>query len=415
MPSSLLSAGTPSSDHSQVVATPRYRWVVLFLTVVCFIATFLVRFAWSPLIPLAAPDLGMNMSEAGAYMSAFFLGYVITQVPAGVLSDRFGVRLLLAGSLVVEGLATIALSWATSYEVGLALRVVTGLAAGVDYAACSRAIVEWFPQREHGRAFGLMLASPPTGLLLANWIAPILSASLGWRGAFLVIGVATLIIGVFLYLLLRSTGGADRPQSMLAGLRTTVTNRQVMLIAVVGFCLLWLQTGVATWANTFMKGYGLSLSATGQVMVLFSVGGILASIASGFLSDRLGRRSIIVLVSYAVLVPITVLFGFQSDFTSFALVGFVMGFVAYLGNPQFSALVAAAAGKELAATANGVSNLVFQTASILGPWIIGFSIDATGGFQLLWWLLAIGPLAGFFVMLLVAREERATSASTQRP
>ncbi len=108
----------------------RYRWVILGLCVGCFLFTFITRFAWPPLIPVMVPILGMKMSQAGAFMSAFYLGYIITQIPAGVMADKFGVRLILGMSLIVEGVSTSALSFMNSYETGFALRVLSGLGAG---------------------------------------------------------------------------------------------------------------------------------------------------------------------------------------------------------------------------------------------------------------------------------------------
>ena len=117
-----------------------YRWVILSLTVFCFVLTFLIRFSWPPLIPVVGPLLKMTMTQAGAYMSAFYIGYVITQVPAGILSDRFGVRLILAASLVIEGISTWAMGMVTGFEMGFWLRIASGLGAGAVYSACARGL-----------------------------------------------------------------------------------------------------------------------------------------------------------------------------------------------------------------------------------------------------------------------------------
>jgi hypothetical protein len=59
-----------------------YRWVVLTLVVLTWITTFLIRLTWSPLIPVVVPILHMKVAQAGAYMSGFYFGYLINQVPA---------------------------------------------------------------------------------------------------------------------------------------------------------------------------------------------------------------------------------------------------------------------------------------------------------------------------------------------
>ena len=144
-----------------------YRWIILLLTVGSFLFTFITRFAWPPLIPVVGPVLGMKMTQAGAYMSAFYMGYVITQIPAGVLADRFGVRVILGASLIIEGLSTFAMGSITTFDTGFWLRIVTGLGAGAVFGACARALMEWFPARERGTAFGIMLAAPSGGIVLS--------------------------------------------------------------------------------------------------------------------------------------------------------------------------------------------------------------------------------------------------------
>ena len=93
--------GTTGSTLAIKPGENSYRWLILFLTVLSFVLTFLCRFSWPPLIPVIVPVIHMSMSQAGAYMSAFYIGYVITQIPSGILADRFGVRMVLGFTLVV--------------------------------------------------------------------------------------------------------------------------------------------------------------------------------------------------------------------------------------------------------------------------------------------------------------------------
>lgn len=85
-----------SSDRSQATL----KWMVLLLTVFSYLMGSIVSFAWPPIIAVASPELGIDMTRAGLYMSAFYIGYVITHVPAGFLADRFGVRYLIGGALI---------------------------------------------------------------------------------------------------------------------------------------------------------------------------------------------------------------------------------------------------------------------------------------------------------------------------
>lgn len=389
----------------------RYRWVVLALMFACFLFTFITRFAWPPLIPVIVPALGMKMTQAGAFMSAFYFGYVITQIPAGVLADRFGVRLILAISLIMEGVSTFGMGYMQNYDTGFWLRAVTGLGAGAVFAACSRALMEWFPAKERGTAFGIMLAAPSGGIVLSNYIVPALNQTLGWQGAFKTIGIATVLLGIAIYLMIRTTEQPKGEKSMLGGFKVVFSNRNILLTAAAGFCLMWVELGTATWANAYIKKLGFSLADAGLVMILYGIGGVIAPMVSGYISDKMGNRKMLLILSYVAIIPLTIYFGYQTTLTMLCVVGFAFGFCSYMANPQLTILISEFAGKEWAATANGISNFIFQLASMIGPLVLGMSIDATGNFSTVWWMMAAGPLVGILLLLPVGKNTQATTVS----
>lgn len=393
-----------SQSHSAAVSSVDtvmpYRWVVLALTAITFLLTFVVRFTWPPLIPVVSPILGMKMSQAGAYMSAFYIGYVITQIPAGILADRFGVRTILAVSLLLEGITTFAMANIGTYEAGFALRVATGLGAGAVFSSCARALMEWIPPKERGTAFGVLLAAPSAGILLSGWSVPLIEKSFGWQAAFQTVGILSIVFGIAIFLLMKTSDDAPKGgESIVKGFKILLGNKDLVLTALAGFCLMWLELGTATWTFAAVKELGFSRASAGGVLVMYGLGGLLAPLASGFLSDRIGKRKYILMVSLAVVTPITVLFGYQNSISALSTVGFFFGFCSYLSNPHLTVMISEFAGKQFAATANGTANFIFQLASIIGPIVMGYCLDMTGSFRIVWWIMAVGPLLGLLLLI----------------
>jgi MFS transporter, ACS family, hexuronate transporter len=64
------------------------------------------------------------------------------------------------------------------------------------------------------------------------------------------------------------------------------------------------------------------------------------------------------------------------------------------------------AGKLFANLANGSSNVIFQLAPMIGPWVMGWSIDVTGAFSTVWWSMAVGLLVGIVLLLPVNPENK---------
>ena len=83
-----------------------------------YLLSFTERLALPPVLPLISKDLGLSATQAGSYMTAFYIGYVCTQLPGGLLTDRFGYRKVLMGSLLAIGGATALMYIVSSYEMG---------------------------------------------------------------------------------------------------------------------------------------------------------------------------------------------------------------------------------------------------------------------------------------------------------
>ncbi len=339
-------------------------------------------------------------------MSAFYFGYIITQIPGGLLADRFGPRLILTASLIIEGIATFGMGYVNTFDVGFALRVATGLGAGALYGACTRSLFEWFPPEERGTAFGIMLAGPSGGILVSSFIMPPLNAAFGWQGAFQAVGLLTIVVGIIVFLLVRSSDQTKSSGSMFGGFKIVFGNKDIMLTSLSCFCLMWVELGTATWAFAHIKHLGLELKLAGTVMMFYGVGGLLSPVISGIVSDRIGHRKWIYIIALLFIAPMTIVFGAQTDVKMLCIVGFLFGFCSYFANPHVSIMISEFAGKQFAGLANGSSNVIFQTASMIGPFVMGWGIDLTGHFSTVWWIMAAGPLVGILIMLPVNPENK---------
>jgi sugar phosphate permease len=381
---------------------------------------FVVRFAWPPMIAVAAPDLGIDMARAGMYMSAFYIGYVLTHIPAGVLADRFGVRYLLFAAMLLEGVSSLAMAHIDSFSPGFWLRIASGLGAGTVYAACVRSVTTWFSAKERGMAFGIMMLSPTAGVLLANQIVPYVADRFAWQTAFSLVGWLAIGLAVLVLFTMKDTGQRAAGKNFLEGLRFVFGHRDLMLMAFAGFALLWIQVGFISWGNTALKHFGYSLAQAGLAMTLFGVGGIFGPIVSGFLADRTTNKKALVITGYLAMIPLVLAFGYLKGFGILAAVACALGFLNGYANTFVPLMVSEYSGEEWAASAGGVTGSIFQIASILGPFVLGLSIDVTGSFATVWWLLAAAPLGGAALLLLMRKPasekpEGSTSCSCACP
>jgi sugar phosphate permease len=382
------------------------KWTILVLSVACYLMGFIVRFTWPPMIAVAAPDLGIDMARSGMYMSAFYIGYVLTHIPAGVLADRFGVRYLLVGAMLLEGLSSLGMAHIDSFIPGFWLRILCGLGAGTVYAACVRCVTTWFNRRERGMAFGIMMLSPTAGVLLANQIVPVLVETFSWQSAFTFVGWMAVILSVLILIAMKDSGKRAEDKSFMDGLRFIFGSRDLMLMAGVGFCLMWVQIGFISWSNTALKNLGFTLAQAGLAMTLFGLGGLFGPIVSGYLADRTSNKKRMVITGYLAMVPLVLLFGIFESFAFLVAIACALGFLNGYANTFVPLMVSEYSGEQWAASAGGVTGSIFQIASIFGPVLLGLSIDVTGSFAVVWWLLAAGPLVGAILLSLLRQPEK---------
>ena len=84
----------------------RNPYLSLAAVTLAFTFTFLSRYIWSPLMADVSNEFGINATQAGLYMSAFFAGYLVTQIPGGIMADRYQPKYILI-TCTVLGLSLI--------------------------------------------------------------------------------------------------------------------------------------------------------------------------------------------------------------------------------------------------------------------------------------------------------------------
>jgi sugar phosphate permease len=342
--------------------------------------------------------MGINMTQAMAYMTAFNIGYVITQIPGGVLADRFGPRMVLGGALLLQAVGTAAIGFTTNYQVGFLLRVVCGLGAGCVYSSGLKAIVAWFTPAQRGLAIGVLMTSPTIGVAIPNFVLPLLEKGFGWQGAFKIVGVA---IGILAFVMLammkdRSLGGGGPRKSFLVGLRYVFSNRNILLISLAGFSVVWCQIGFGSVGNSYLvTSFGVTPAEAGRVMMVYGLVGLLMPALAGYLCGKMPtRKRHMIILCHVLLIVCLLLFGKAGSMGAAFAVACGIGILMAFANPIYSVIIADNAGPEWAATAGGVGNCIFQIAAILSPLAVGMARDATGGHVYTFWIIAAGALIG---------------------
>ncbi|NTW72594.1 MAG: MFS transporter, partial [Eubacteriaceae bacterium] len=295
------------------------KWFMLILMLLAFTATFVSRFIWSPMQSTMMEVLGVDPAIAGTIFSIFFTGYIITQVPAGILSDKFGVKALMSISLLTGGLATYGMTFVTSASTAMALRIVLGLGAGTIYACCARVVTNYFEPEKRSMAFGVLLAGPNAGYFIASFFGPRILSAYGWEAGFKFAAIFSIAVGLLIFIFVKgdkpASGSTQTLGDVLKGFKVLFANKGVLLVSMSGFGLMWFQLALFNWAFGYTKSLGFAANI-GTVGSLIAIGGIIASLSSGAIVDKfqISRRKFL-MFSYGVTIVMIFIFGAQKELT----------------------------------------------------------------------------------------------------
>jgi MFS family permease len=267
--------------------------------VACFISYNLVRM---PVLALFAQSLGAGPERIGLVVSVSTLTGVFLKLPSGALSDIYGRRFLLRVGVVAFGLPPFVYPFVTSVDALIALRCVHGLATAI-FAPASLATVADLYRERRGAAMGTYTASTQAGALLGPVLGGWLVYAAGFPVTFLTAGVFG-CIGVLLFMVLRLNPPPPRVAEkgmrpvladMWKGFRIVAKNSRVLATSATD--------GAKMIANgalmAFLPIYGVAVGLNpGEVGLLFGVQGVTSFFSKpvmGRVSDRVGRRPLIIL------------------------------------------------------------------------------------------------------------------------
>jgi MFS family permease len=143
--------------------------------------------------PLLSTELHLSPWSLGVLLSGFFWTYAISQIGAGWLVDRAGVRIVYAGAFLLWSVATLASAFMVTFAGLFAMRLLLGLGESVAYPATSHVLAEAFPEERRGLANSVIDLGARIGPAAGTFSGALIMAHAGWRPLFFLTGLGALI------------------------------------------------------------------------------------------------------------------------------------------------------------------------------------------------------------------------------
>lgn len=347
------------------------------------------------LLPDAAADLGVSIPTAGHLISAYAIGVVVGAPVLAVLCARVPRRTLLMLLMLIYALGNFVSAIAPAYGSMMLMRFFSGLPHGTYFGVAALVAAHLAPPGKRAQAVGLVMLGLTTATLVGVPIAAGLGQWLGWRAAFVLVGLIALVaVGLVRVWIpnLRASEGAS-PWRELSALK----RKQVWLtlgIAGIGFGGMF---SVFSYVKpTLMNLAGLPEAGVPIVLALFGLGMVAGNLVGARLADRALMPTIGGLLVWSGAVLAVFCFTAHNIWLGSFNVLLVGTAVALGPALQIRLMDVAGEAQTLAAALN---HSAFNLANALGAWLGGITISMGFGWESTGWvgmLLALGGLLIFF-------------------
>jgi MFS family permease len=401
---------TPASASSH----PTWRTPLVIVLCGCVIAllAFGPRSALGQFLTPMSLSFGWGREVFSLALAIQNLLWGLGQPFAGAIADRYGtIRVLCGGALLyAAGLALMAYSSTPG-----ALHITAGVMIGFGLSGCSFNLVigafgKLVPEHMRGLAFGAGTAAGSFGQFLFSPLARALIDSFDWQTALLAFAAMMLLI-LPLSVALRtpraetSSGGSFAAnQSLMQALSEAFGHRSYVLL-VLGFFTCGFQLAFVTvHLPAFLVDRGLSNEIGAWTVGVIGLFNIVGSLSSGWLMTRMPKRYILSIIYFLRAISIVAFITLPMTPLSALIFGAVTGLLWLSTVPPTSGLVAVMFGTRWLAMLFGFAFFSHQVGGFLGVLIGGIAFEATGSYDLVWWLSVFFGVASAAINLPIVEK-----------
>ena len=361
------------------------------------------------LLPLLGRELNLSYTEIGFIMTAMHGIGALMSMPGGMLVDMVGKKgTLMALSLFWIGLPYALLSLTHSYWMVLLCVSLVGIGNNLWHPAAIATLADRYPTRK-GFVLSLHGMGGNVGEAVAPLVAGALLATLSWRTVVVINIVPGIIMAALLLLFLgaftleNNRQEASAPQGVGDYLRNfgdLFRNRALMLISTATGLRTLTQSGLLTFLPVYLA-YEMQYSplAVGVCMAILQLGGFIAAPIGGHLSDRLGRRRII--MGGMTITGITIVgMALAAKTPWFVVFVALVGFFLYAMRPALQAWAMDATPRNMGGSTVGMQFTFSAVGAAVAPAVCGMISDAYGIYMAFYFLAGTIVFANLMMLLM---------------
>ena len=382
---------------------------VVAVLCIAYVASHFYRGSVGVIGPELMRGMGLSAEALGALGGTYFLVFGLSQIPVGVLLDRFGPRLINTALLVVA--AGGALIFAAAQDAAMLTigRGIMGLGCAAGLMGALVVYSRWFAPQTFSTLAGFTLAFGGFGSLIATTPLATAAALVGWRSAFVGAAAVTVVIALMVWLVIRDAPPGetfhrdDERESLAAALKgvwTVLANRQLhLLLPLNAVAYASVMATLGLWGAPYLIDvHGLDVVTAADILMAMAITLMIGSISYGWLGPRIGTYKVPALTGACAVMAIYIWLavsppqGAMAITILFGLVGLLGAYSVLILSHVRSLFPLRMVGRGLTA-ANLFNFAGVGVVQAVSGWIVGAWPEVDGArppeaYQALYWFLA---------------------------
>ncbi|WP_145324058.1 MULTISPECIES: MFS transporter [unclassified Rhizobium] len=415
-------------------AISKARRHLLPILMICYFAAFLDRVNVGFAALEMNKDLALTGAQFGIGAGAFFITYVLCEIPSNILMTKFGARVWVARILLTWGVISglTAFIWdAHSFYVA---RLLLGAAEAGFFPGMIYFLTQWFPRTHRARMTATVQTAVPISTIIGAPLSVLIITSFegwlqlkGWQWLFIIESLPAIVMAFVVFFLLPSNPdearwlSANEKAALNAALeadknaqeqverfdvKKALLDKRVLLMCVIGLGNVVGTTAIALWMPQVVKSLGATTTQSGLLTAVPAIAGLVALLVCGWNADRTRERIWHVAGPY-IFAACGLAVAAMASSPVFVMVGLIMAAAGITGaSPSVWAIPSILLTGTASAAAIALINSVGSVGGFFGPTLIGWLYDRTGAFAAPLLMVAGVLLAAAFVAVLVGTMMR---------
>jgi MFS family permease len=365
------------------------------------------RLAPVPLFDELRLRLGTDYVGVGNLFGAYLLAYALFTIPAGMLADRYANRRVMSCGVLLSLLAGVAFALTVNYPMALVSRVLLGIAGALLYVPAVRHVVATFPKEKRGAVMGCVEMGAGAGMAFSLILLPLFAVHSTLETTFLSLSVLASMVLTATLIFLPSTPPSGSTKSRGTRRRLVKDHRfwNLLVFHFLGMLSIYAAMG---WLPTFLRtDFDYSAVRAGLVSTLVTVALSVCSPLAGVISDRLGKRTPVLIAGSIMAGVGFAVFILSHNAWAVSAAALLLGVSMAFTVPVLMIMVGEMFGQAGPGFSVSVAGTVGQISSSLSGLMFGYALQVSSSFAVVWGLALVCTIIRI-PFLLGAKEKGGT-------